>query len=417
MVKASKIRWFSWLGGFLLLAGTVLWAQQSPRTDIPDAPSATQPPQNFPNAAPAPKDEAPPKETGGTPPFPEGPPTQPVNAPAPVTPKADGTNTSDELFSIKVPVNFVLVPVTVKDTDGRLVNGLLPKDFAVYEGGEKQKMTFFTSDPFPLSAVVVLDLGMPDSMLQKVNQTFSALQGTFSQFDEVAVYTYSGTVSRVADFGAVNQRLNDVFNELKLLRGHNDGPPVLGGPLGPQGPVINNMPVDSRAPVVAAAPKESHVINDAILAAALDLNKRDRGRRKIIFVISNGREYGSKTSYGDVLKVLLTNEIMVYAVGVGDLPIPGYKSLEKLHLPRLGTDNILPRYASATGGELFSEGNRQDMEDAYARAIGDARNQYTLGYLTKAAPGGGYREIEVRVTRPDLRIFARAGYYPAAPVR
>ena len=89
--------------------------------------------------------------------------------------------------------NQVLVPVMVKDDAGRLVNGLLPKDFAVFEDGKKQNLNFFTTDPFALSAAVILDIGMPDVAVQKVNQTFSALEGAFSQFDEVSLYTYSTT--------------------------------------------------------------------------------------------------------------------------------------------------------------------------------------------------------------------------------
>ena len=45
------------------------------------------------------------------------------------------------------------------------------------------------------------------------------------------------------------------------------------------------------------------------------------------------------------------------------------------------------------------------------RAIGDARNQYTLGYTPKAGIGG-YRQIEVRVRRPDVKVYAKDGYYP-----
>ena len=72
-------------------------------------------------------------------------------------------NTRDDLYKIVTRVNFVLVPVTVKDTSGHMVDGLLPRDFNVFEDGKKQELKFFTSDPFPLSAAVVLDTGMPDT--------------------------------------------------------------------------------------------------------------------------------------------------------------------------------------------------------------------------------------------------------------
>jgi VWFA-related protein len=413
----------------ILLLAVGLWAQQDKKSDIPDAPSAAQPPQPFPNAAPAPKNESRPADTtpAEPPPSETGPPATPSEAnTAPAGAVRDNeTNSRDELPTFISRVNFVQVPVTVKDENGRLVGGLLPKDFAVFENGEKQKMTFFTSDPFPLSVAVIFDLGMPDSAVQKMNQSFSALEGAFSQFDEVSVYTYSGTVSRVTGFGAVGQLFSETLGELKTKRGRNDGPPVLGGPMATQGPAINGRPVDPNAPVVVTPPRESHVINDAILQAALDLNKRDKSRRRIILVVSNGREYGSRASYADVLKVLLTNGISVYGMNLGDAPIPGFKSLQKLHLPKMGTDNILPKYASATGGEVFDGGSKREIDEVYTRSVANARNQYTIGYMTKATPSGSFREIEVRVARPDcgtysppcVRTAAKAGYYPAPPVQ
>lgn len=319
-----------------------------------------------------------------------------------------------------------MVPVTVKDDSGRLVGGLLPKDFSVLENGKKQKLNFFTSDPFALSAAVIIDLGMKDVDVQRVNHTFPALEGVFSQFDELAIYSYSNVVSQQANWQALNQKLSNTFTTLASARGRNNGPPVTSGPLGPQGPTINNMPVDPAAPTVYTPTQESHVLNDAILRAAIDLSRRDKTRRKVIFVISDGREYRSDAAYRDVLRVLLANNIMVYAVGVGGSAIPVYNKVEKLHLPRFGYSDILPKYANATGGEVTNELTRSGIEDAYGKLIGDARNQYTLGYQTHEAATGSYRSIEVLVDRPSCKrssirpcvdVTAKDGYYPAPPAR
>jgi VWFA-related protein len=269
----------------------------------------------------------------------------------------------------------------------------------------------------PLSAAVIFDLGMPDAAVQKVNQTFPALEGAFSQFDEVSVYTYSSTTSKAKDFSAAGQKLTAVLNELKTKRGHNSGPPVLGGPLGSQGPVVNGRPIDPNAPIVITPPREAHVLNDAIVMAAMDLSKRQPTRRKVIFIISDGREYGSDASYSDTLKILLSHGIQVYGVGVEGAAIPGYNKLQKLHVPGFGYADILGKYANATGGEIFTEFSRNAIESAYARALGDARNQYTLGYITRLTPSSTHREIEVRVARPDVKVTAREGYYPLPPGR
>ena len=328
-------------------------------------------------------------------------------------PSGSEVNTRDDLYKIKVVTNLVLVPVSVKDDGGHLVDGLLPKDFSVFEDGKKQDLKLFIVDPFPLSAAVVLDVGMPDAAVQKINQTYSALAGAFSPYDEVSLYTYSTTVSQVVDFSSLGDKLTSVLNRMKLSSGRNNGAPVMNGPLGPQGPTINGIPVERPgAQPNIAPPKDVRVLNDAVLRAALDLGKRDRARRKIIFIISDGREYGSRVSYSDVLKVLLSREIQVYAIGVEASSIPVYSRLEKFHLPHYGYGDILPKYAKATGGEVFSELSRDAIEVAYTRATGDARNQYTLGYTTRATPSSAYRDIEVRVDRRGLKVSAKAGYYP-----
>jgi len=411
--------------------------------DIPDAPSATRPAQSFPTT-PSAESPAPPANEPGpgasAPPASEAPPTSSTpavppqdnspGAPPPFTvttvppgtaPPAEPSAAQGELYKLVISVNQVVVPVRVTDESGRLVNGLLAKDFSVYEEGKKQALNFFTSDPLAMSAAVIIDLGMPDIAVQKVNRTFPALQGAFSQFDEVAVYTYSNTVGRVTDFTAVGRRLDAVLNQLKTTHGENNGVPVTSGPLGPQGPVINGIPVDPTTPTVSTPPKQSRVLNDAILAAARDLSTRNKDRRKVIFVISDGKEYRSNASYSDVLKVLLSNGIAVYGIAVESSAIPGYKQLERLHLPKMGYSDILPKYASATAGEILSEYSKTAIEGVYQRVIGDARNEYTLGYSTRATVSSSYREVEVRVDRPgckssDLRpcvlVYAKAGYYP-----
>jgi VWFA-related protein len=445
-----RVRVFTLLLGCLFAFGPGLTAQSTPAagTDasqskpapsdaIPDAPSAVQPPSATPEPPPIPRPEE--KKPVERDPWTNQPITKPAatdtaptpgdaTAPPPSMPSVKtlppgGRRTSgdDQLQTlIKVHTNFVQVPVTVRNRDGRPVDGLLSTDFVVRENGQPQKLTFFSADPFALSVAVVLDLGMPDAAVQKVNQTFSSLVGAFAPYDEVSLYTYSSTVSQVYDFAAPTQKLTALLNQVKTEHGRNNGPPVLGGPLA-NGPMINGVPVGSPTEPVNTPPREAHVLNDAILQAALSLSKRERTRRKIILVISDGRELGSKASYSDVLRLLLSNEIEVKAVALEAAALPVYGKLERLHLPGQGYGNLLPKYTAATGGGApYSELTRNAIEDAYSQVMSETRNQYTLGY-TPARPKipttSAYRSIEVLVARPGLKISAKDGYYPAPAAR
>src|SRR6201997_2377715 len=282
----------------ICLAGGFALAQDQsqtppPQQDIPDAPSATRPANPFPsNLPPAPKtgapqptpppNQAPPTDAGSSSNGGNPPPMPPVKTVPPGSIPADQgeLNSPEDLYKIVKTVNFVVVPVTVKDGSGHLVDGLRPKDFTVLEDGKKQELKLFIVDPLPLSAAIVLDTGMPDVALQKVAQTYTALAGSFSPYDEVSLYTYSSTVSQVSDFSAVGDKLTAVFNRMKLERGGNNGAPVMNGPLGPQGPTVNGIPVERPgAQPNIAPPKDVRVMNDAVVRAALDLSKRDRARQ------------------------------------------------------------------------------------------------------------------------------------------
>jgi VWFA-related protein len=323
-------------------------------------------------------------------------------------------NAMDQLMTLTKTVSFVTVPVTVKDSDGKLTEGLLAKDFSIYEDGNQQKLTFFTSDPFPLAAALIVDQGLPDPMLKKINQTFSALGGAFGPFDEVAVFTYGNTVNKRADFGN-STRMSLALQRLKDESGDNAGASVVGGPFG-SGPQTNSKPIPGASQVITPTP-EFHVLNDAILMAAQELAHRAPTSRKIIFIISDGQEYGSRASYAQVLKVLLTDGIAVYGIGIDTAAMPVYGKVAKARIPGFGYSNILPRYANATGGDVLNEFSKDSIESAYGRITVEARNQYTLGYNTAQRPSSNYRDIEVRVKRPGLEVFAKHGYYPLPPQR
>jgi VWFA-related protein len=391
--------------------------------NIPDAPSTVQPPPKIdPDEAdsssnhPQPNQNNPGQGQSNEPAPPPMPPVQtlPPGTPIPGSEPRNQVDPTQGLYTLTTHVNFVQVPVLVKNPDGGPVYGLAPKDFTVKENGKIQTLTFFTSDPYPLSVAILLDVGMPDVDLQRVHETYSALVGAFSPYDEVALYTYSSIISQVTDFTRHNEKLTAALNEIKLDRGGTGGQ-YWGGPLA-SGPTINNMPAGGPdVTPVNTPPKEYHVLNDAILRAAVDLGKRDRGndRRKVIFVISDGREFGSQASYRDVLKVLQTRNITVKGVVVDVGTLPGIRQIEKFHLKGQGYSDLLPKYSAATGGgQVFGELTRNSMEAAYVQIASEARNQYTLGYSPQATTGSSaYRNVEVIVHRKGLKVIAKDGYY------
>jgi VWFA-related protein len=400
-------------------AGLETAAQQA----IPDAPKAQ-------TTLPAPGSIAPGRGTTSTSGGDDA--TTAPSAPAahtaaqPTEPDDQGPvpNESGKAFTLIVTTNFVDVPFTVKDSKGRLVPGLTARDIRVYENGIRQQITHFTSDRLPMSVALVIDQSMTPDNMTRVNDALSALQPAFAPFDEVAEFTYSNGPKMVTDFTASQSpRLTQAIETSKT----SGREPMMAGSLeGPmaQNTIINDQNFDpntstnrGHSSITQTVPIEVHTLNDAILAAATALSRSERGRRRIIYVISNGNEHGSVAKTKDVIKYLQTNKIAVYGTLVGDSAVMGIGFLDRIHLPLMMRDNILPVYSSATGGNFDAEFRSGGIERSFAKIVSEAGNQYTLGYVThEPFIDGKYRTLEVVVINhgTDLNILAKKGYWPSA---
>jgi VWFA-related protein len=325
---------------------------------------------------------------------------------------------------IHLNVNFVEVPVTVKDSKGKLVAGLTFRDFKVYENDTRVPLALFTVDPFPLSIAFVIDQSLTSDVMAKVNDSLGAIQGALTPYDEVAVFSYTnGAQERTGFTGAQSTRLPAVL-ALTKATGSEELVPINDGPFASCNIRENGACVDPNLQSgrsagstigVTPIPKEIHTLNDAVLSAAKELSSRPRGRRRIIYVVSDGKEYGSKATYKEVLRYLETNNIAVYGTLVGDSARWGEGYISRIHLPFTMYDNILYKYIAATGGAPDSERGVNGIEKSYAKIAEEARTQYTLGYYThQPFIDGKFRKIEVRVDRPGIEVVAKNGYYPNA---
>ena len=340
-------------------------------------------------------------------------------------PEVPASGQGPEAFTLHVQTNFVEVPFTVKDNKQRLVPGLTWRDVRVYENGLRQQMAIFTVDPFPLSVALVIDQSMTFDNMTKVNNALAALQGAFAPFDEIAVFTYNNGPRMQTDFtGAQSARLGAVLERSKstgreALYYDTSGP--LGQNINLNGGALATMDPNTNATHgrsmqgIQNVPKEVHTLNDAILAAATSLSKAAPGRRRVVYVISDGKEYGSTAGYKEVVKYLQTNKISVYGTLVGDSSLPVIGFLDRIHLPLTMRDNILPAYVNATGGNLDGEFRQKGIEQSFAKIAEEVRTQYTVGYYThEPFIDGKYRTLEVKVMRPNLTVLAKKGYYPTA---
>lgn len=319
---------------------------------------------------------------------------------------------------ITVVTRRVIVPVTVKDSRGQLVGDLTRDEFRIFADNVEQKITGFSSEAVPLSAVVLLDNDLNERVQTQVQKSLTTIAAGFGPNDEVALVTYDQFPTTVSDFSNNNDALFTTLKRLEL-GSHNQqviSGPISAGPSGAGPPPSNGAPIGSGPPPAASVQlhgsqryKTENALNDAVFAAGEMLKGRGRDRRKIVFLVSDGtNSNNNEHSFDETLRSLLTSDVSVYSISVTH-SLPVGKSLVQK-----GASELI-KYATDTGGDAFYAGKDLDLERLYSEVTEQARNEYTLTFSPEdVAKGQDYHPIEVRVRRPDLNVESREGYYESA---
>ena len=329
-------------------------------------------------------------------------------SPSPAAPSSQQNRQPQPPGIIQV-TRAVIVPVTVKDSSGQLVGGLVQSDFRLFSDNVEQKIAGFSSDAVPLSTVVLVDNDLPDRAVTQVQKSLVAIAGGFGPSDEVALVTYDQYPNLVSDFSTNNDQL---FTQLKRLELGSHPTQIISDPT-TAGPFINGqaVPAATGEPQHGSKrPQNTDSLDDAIYAAGVMLRTRPRDRRKIIFLISDGSnsKYNHHT-FDETLRMLLEGNVSVYSISVTH-SVPFGKSIAQRGIA------AIDKYANQTGGDTYFASKDADLERLYSDVTEQARNEYTLTFYPPAGANGGqdYHSIEVRVERPGLNVTARSGYYQSA---
>lgn len=305
-------------------------------------------------------------------------------------------------------VNQVVVPVTVKDSSGRLVPGLRKEDFRVLEDNVEQNIASFSAEAFPLSMVVLIDNDLKSSEARHVADSLYAIVAGMSEGDEAFVCRFDQFFHEGKGFISDQDKLLTELKRTRLDEQPSVAPP---SPAINEGPTINGHSSTGESPKTSGATitiknQSTKALDDAVYAAAQLLRDHDpeHKRRKIILLISDGVNAPkfNTVNYDTAIKELLRYNIAVYGVGVGS-------AFFNRRFERLA------KYAHDSGGDVYYGLKRKDMEELYSRVTEEARNQYTLAYDPAGTDRGAeYHSIEVRVKREGLTILTREGYYSGA---
>jgi Ca-activated chloride channel homolog len=311
---------------------------------------------------------------------------------------------SDARAKISVNSNLVILPVTVKDRSGNLVPDLRRDEFRVFEDNVEQKIDVFTAEAFPLSIIILLDNDLKDKDAQQVRKSLDAVVGGLSLDDEAFICRFDQFFHPGSGFTTDHDLLLTELQRTKLDSEPSTSP--AGGAIA-NAPSINGHSAIGDSPNMASATmnirgQTTKALDDAVFGAAQLLRGRDRNRRRVILLISDGANGGKKTNkmtYDGVLKTLQHDNIEVYSVAVASA------FLERKF-------SRLVDYAHDSGGEVYFAAKRETLEELYSRISEEARNQYTIAYVPRGTDrSADVHSVEVRVKREGLTIKTRDRYY------
>jgi Ca-activated chloride channel family protein len=266
--------------------------------------------------------------------------------------------------------SLVLVPVTVTDRNGAIVNGLPRDAFSVKENGIEQEIRSFSVDEEPVSIGVVFDLsGSMKESLGGAKEALAALIASANPDDEAFLETVSTHPQSALGFtGDVNSLLNEVaFDKAR-------GDTAL---------------VDS-------------------VWQSLDHIRAAAHQRRALIVISDGMDNHSRHSQSELLERAMEADLQIYTISIFNPPAnrKSAQLIEEQHGLLL-----MQELAQRTGGLQFMVRSNEDMQQA-AACIGAAlRNRYNIGYIpANGDRSGQWRKIQVKVARSGLKAHARTGY-------
>jgi Ca-activated chloride channel homolog len=125
---------------------------------------------------------------------------------------------------------------------------------------------------------------------------------------------------------------------------------------------------------------------------------RDRPGRKALVLLSDGDDTASAADKSQVVALSKSLEVSIYAVGIQGFDTPR---------------GFLKNLAEDTGGAYYFPNKTNELIKVFEAISKDLKNNYLVAYSPQRAADNTYRKIEVRISRPDVKVRVRPGYMAA----
>jgi Ca-activated chloride channel family protein len=271
--------------------------------------------------------------------------------------------------------NWVILPVSVSDKNGKLVTNLQQSSFKVFENGIEQPIKLFRHEDVPISLGIIIDnSGSMKEKRQKVEVASVDLVKASNPHDEVFIVNFNDEAYLDVPF----------TNDIKKME-------------------EGVARIDSRG---------GTAMRDAINGAIDYLKEKGQNHKKVLLVVTDGNDNASNVGLERLVDRARQSEVLIYAIGLLD---------EEEHREAKAAKRALNALTLESGGLSFYPKGVADVDAIALQVAHEIRNQYTIAYSPlNLAKDGTFRQIKVVVNGPSHpQVRTRSGYYatPETPAK
>jgi Ca-activated chloride channel family protein len=274
---------------------------------------------------------------------------------------------------LHVDVELTLLNVVVTDPYNRLVTGLDPDNFRVFEDKVEQEIITFSSEDVPISIGVIFDCsGSMSNKLGKAREAAVEFLKTANPEDEFFLVSFNERADLTSSF--------------------------------------TNSVEDLQSRLLLTAPKGRTALLDAIYLGLSQMRDAHYGKRALL-ILSDGGDNHSRYQENDIKRLVKEADTQLYAIGIYDPLEDRGRTFEELNGP-----SLLSEITEMTGGRVFAVENLNELPDIATKISLELRNQYVLGYRSSnKAHDGRWRKVKIKMRAPrglpPLIVHSKTGYY------
>lgn len=288
---------------------------------------------------------------------------------------------------IKVESNLINLNIRVFTSSSTATENLVfqKSDFAIFEDGKKQAVSFFSTNETPFDLILLLDLsGSTAGKHDLIRKSTKRFIETARPSDRIAIITFTDEVRIISDLTQDREKL---FKSASKI-GMSGGSKVWDALQFTYDNFIKTQSMGKRSAIV--------FMTDGVDTSLIQNTE--------------GGAWGgfSKTTYTDLLEVVRNNDTTVIPIYLDTETLPDGWVRKAYRQAR----RTLKIFAEESGGQMFYAEKVEDLNGIYEKITNNLGRVYSLGYETSVERDGSWHSLDVKVMdRPNLIIRTKKGYY------